>query len=78
LLVAVSVPVSLAPAALGLYWTVTFHDFRGPTLVAVQVSAVFVYAADPDSATVSAAVALPPELVSVNVCDTLWSTLTVP
>jgi hypothetical protein len=33
------------------------------------VSAVIVNAADPDRVTFSAPVAVPPELVSVNVCD---------
>ncbi len=75
---AASVAVSLWPAAVGLYTTVTLHDFPGPRLVAVQASAVFVNAADPVSATVSAAVAEPPEFVSVNVCDAVWQTTTVP
>ncbi|HEU4734271.1 MAG TPA: hypothetical protein VFT22_40545 [Kofleriaceae bacterium] len=71
MLVALSVAVSLAPAALGLYWIVTLHDLFGPRLVALQLSAVFVNAAELDRLMVSAPVAEPPELVSVNVCDAL-------
>src|SRR6266498_2411462 len=74
---AVSVAVSLWPTTVGLYTTVTLHDFPGPRLVAVQASAVFVNAADPVSATVSEAEAEPPEFVSVNVCDAVCPTTTV-
>src|SRR5215210_1423156 len=63
---AVNVPLSLDPALLGAYCTVTLHDFFGPRLTAVQVSAVFENTADPLSNTFSAAVATPPEFVSVN------------
>jgi hypothetical protein len=72
--VAASAAVSVWPGAVGLYTTVTLHDFPGPRLVAVQASAVFVNAADPVSATVSEAVAVPPEFVSVKVCEAVWQT----
>src|SRR6266576_3493192 len=77
LLVAVSVALSPLPVV-GTYRRVTLHDFFGPRLVAAQVSAVFVNAADPDKATVSAAVAEPPEFLSVNVCETLVPIVTNP
>jgi hypothetical protein len=49
--------------------TVTLHDFLGPRLVAEQVSAVFVNALDPVSATDSAPVPVPPLFRSVNVWE---------
>jgi hypothetical protein len=76
LLIAVSVAVSLAPVP--LYWTVTLHDFPGARTFAVQLSAVFVNAAVPESVTISAPVAMPPVLLSVNFCAAVWPTATVP
>jgi hypothetical protein len=64
-----SVAGSLTPDAVGAYCTVTMHDFLGPKLVPVQPSAVTVNAPGPDKATVNAADAEPPVLVSMNVCD---------
>jgi hypothetical protein len=75
-LVAVSVPVSFASAALGLYSTVTLHGSCGSTLFPVQVSAVFVNA-DPDRL-IASPDNLPLALVSVNVFATLLPTVTVP
>src|SRR3954452_20220512 len=46
-----SAALSLSPAALGVYCTVTLHDFLGPRLVPVQPSVVTVND-DPDSAIV--------------------------
>jgi hypothetical protein len=57
---------------------VTVHDLPGPRLVALQASCVVVNAAEPDSAIVSAPEAVPPELLSVNSCDTLSPGCTVP
>jgi hypothetical protein len=59
--ITLSVALSLAPSLIGAYCTVTLHDFCGPRLAAVHVSAVVENADAP--------VAAPPELVSVNVCD---------
>jgi hypothetical protein len=67
--ITLSVALSLAPSLIGAYCTVTLHDFCGPRLAAVHVSAVVENADAPVSDTVSAPVAAPPELVSVNVCD---------
>jgi hypothetical protein len=78
LLVAVSVPVSLSGPDVGAYRTVTLHDFFGPRLVAVHPSAVFVNAVEPDSATVNIPVAVPPELVNVNVWDAVFPACTIP
>ena len=58
--------------------TVTVHDVLGPMLVAVQVSAVMVNAADSDNVTVSARLALPPVLASVNVWAAVWPAVTCP
>ncbi len=71
--VAVSVAV---PAAVGANCTATVHCWPGPRLVAVQVSLVMVNAPEPDSVTVSALLADPPLLVSVNVCETAFPTAT--
>jgi hypothetical protein len=78
--VAVRLAVAAATHALvaGANCTVTVHDFSGPRLVAVQLSAVMVNAAEPDNATVSTALADPPELASVNVCDAVWPSVTCP
>ena len=69
LLITVSVPVSLDPSVVGAYWTVMLHDFFGPRLVPVQLSAVTEKAEEPVSVTLRALVALPPEFLSVNVCE---------
>jgi len=58
--------------------TVTVHDVLGPRLVAVQVSAVMVNAADSDSVTVSVRLAWPPVLASVNVWAAVWPAVTCP
>ena len=50
--------------------TVTVHDLAGPRLIAVQVSPVVVNAVGPISVTASTPVTGPPELASVNVCET--------
>jgi hypothetical protein len=76
--VAVSVAVSLWPATVGAYWTVTLHDLPGPMAAAVQESAVFVNAPDPVSEIVSAPVPEPPVFVSVNACEAVWPGATVP
>ena len=60
-----------APALAGANCTATVHDFRGPRLP-LHVSLVIVNAAAPVKVTVSAPVADPPELASVNVCDAVW------
>jgi hypothetical protein len=52
----------------GAYSIVTMHDFFGPRLVPVHVSAVFENT-DPVKEIVSADEAPAPELVNVNVCD---------
>jgi hypothetical protein len=75
---ALSVAVSLAPAVVGAYWMVTVHDLFGPRLLAVHVSVVFENADEPVSETVSAAVAEPPEFVSVNVFDAVVPASIVP
>jgi hypothetical protein len=75
---ALSVAVSLAPAVVGAYWMVTVHDFFGPRLVAVHVSAVFENADEPVSETLSAPVAEPPEFLSVNVFDAVVPASIVP
>lgn len=67
--VAVSVAVSLSPLPVGAYWIVTLHDLSGPRLRPVHVSAVVVNAVEPGSVTVIAPEALPPVLLSVNVCN---------
>jgi hypothetical protein len=69
LLEAVSVALSVEPAAVGSYWMVTLHDFLGPRLVPVQPSAVTEKAEEPVSVTLRALVPLPPEFLSVNVCE---------
>ncbi len=76
LAVAVSVAVTV-PALAGVNRTATVHDLRGPKLVAVQVSLVTVKAAEPESLTARTPLA-PPELVSVNVCELVWPTVTCP
>jgi hypothetical protein len=69
LLTALSVALSLPPV--GLYRTVTVHDFLGPRLVPLHRSAVIVNApGDGEIEITRALVAEPPEFVSVNVCDT--------
>ena len=77
-IVAFSWAASLAPAALGLYRTVTVHDFPLARLSAEQPSAVFVNAAEPVSEIVRAPVACAPEFVSVNVLDAVAATASVP
>src|SRR6516225_9665151 len=77
LLAAVSVAAGV-PVRAGANRTVTVHDVPGPRLVAVQVSAVMVNAADPDSVTVTARLALPPVLASVTVWAAAWPTVTCP
>ena len=57
---------------------VTLQDFFGPTLTAVHPSAVLVKAVEPVSVILSAPVAEPPEFVSVNACDAVCPTTTVP
>lgn len=57
------------PVLVGANCTTTWHDFPGPTLVALQVSLVMLNAPEPDSVTFNAEDADPPELVSVNVCE---------
>jgi hypothetical protein len=71
LLITVRVALSSAPAPVGLYSTVIEQVFFGPRLVAEQVSVVFVNAAasSPLIDTFNEAVAMPPEFVSVNVCE---------
>jgi hypothetical protein len=66
--VAASVAVSFSPLLAGAYWTVTLHDMPGPRLRPVQVSAVVLNALAAGSVMVSAPEALPPVLVSLNVC----------
>jgi hypothetical protein len=73
-----SVALSLAPAVVGAYRTVTLHDFLGPRLLAVHVSAVTENADEPVSETLSAPVAEPPEFVSVNVFDAVVPASIVP
>jgi hypothetical protein len=73
-----SVALSLAPAVVGAYRTVTLHDFLGPRLLAVHVSAVTENADEPVSETLSAPVAEPPEFVSVNVLDAVVPESIVP
>jgi hypothetical protein len=46
---AISVALSLAPSVVGAYWTVTLHDFLGPRLLAVHVSAVTENADEPSA-----------------------------
>jgi hypothetical protein len=75
---ALSVALSLAPAVVGAYRTVTLHDFLGPRLLAVHVSAVTENADEPVSETLSAPVAEPPEFVSVNVLDAVVPESIVP
>lgn len=65
--VAVRVALSLVPVVVGAYVTVTLHILFGPRLVAVQLSARFVKATEPDKETVNATVAEPPEFLSTNV-----------
>ena len=77
LLDAVSVPLSLDPAAFGAYRTVTLQCFFGPRLVAVQVSAVFENA-DPGKDTVSAPAAEPPVFFNTKVCDAVVPASIVP
>jgi hypothetical protein len=48
---------------------VTLQVFLGPRLVPVQPSAVTEKAEEPVSVTLRALVALPPEFLSVNVCE---------
>ena len=50
---------------------VTSHDFCGPTLLGLQLSDVNEKAAEPESVIDRLADADPPELVSVNFCDTV-------
>src|SRR5262245_54566050 len=73
-----SVAARAGPDAVGAYSTVTVHDLRGPRLVSLQVSSVIESSGGPVSVTVSAADADPPELVSVNVCETVFPTPTRP
>lgn len=56
----------------------TLHDFRGPRLVPLQVSAVLVNAEELVRLIVSAALAEVPELERVNVCLAAWPTFSVP
>src|SRR5215212_4544085 len=67
-----------APLATGVYATVTQHDLPGPRAVPVHVLAVMAKAAAPVRATVSAAVALPPVFVSVNVFEAVAPTCSSP
>lgn len=81
LLLPLSVAVSPSPVLVKEYWTVTVHDLPGPRLVPVQVSEVVENVADPpapDTAILSAELALPPEFFSVNVCVKVLPGLTVP
>jgi hypothetical protein len=74
----VSVAVSLCPAVVGAYATLTAHDLLGPRLVPVQASDVIENADDPDSKIVSIPDAEPPEFVSVKVCDAVCPGETAP
>ena len=55
--------------SIGEYWTATVHELPGPSEVPVQVSDVIENGDGLGRETVSASVAAPPELVSVNVSD---------
>ncbi len=77
-LVAVSVAPSFWPAAAGAYWTVTLHDVFGFSFAPLQVSPIFLNAEEPVREMLSAAVAVPPELVSVSVWDAVWPASKVP
>jgi hypothetical protein len=68
--VAVSVPLNKVHGSVTCVlsnWTVTLHDFAGPRLFPVHVSAKIVNCGSMRGVTVSTDVAEPPEFVSVNV-----------
>jgi hypothetical protein len=76
--VAMNVAVSVWPAAVGAYSTVTAHDFFGPRLVPVQASDVIENASEPESATFSAPDAEPPEFLSVKAFEAVCPGVTAP
>lgn len=78
LLVAVSVALSFWPAVAGAYRMVTLHDVFGFSFAPLQVFPISVIAEEPVKEILSAAVAVPPELVIVNVWDAVWPASKVP
>jgi hypothetical protein len=78
LLVAVSVTLSFCPALVGAYWMVTAQDVFGFSFAPVQVSPSLLNAEELVTVTLRAAVAVPPELMSVNVWDAVWPASRVP
>jgi hypothetical protein len=75
---AVSVALSLYPLLFGAYSMVSVQDLLGPRLLPLQRSWVIVKAEGPDSVIESLPVALPPQLVSVNVTDFVVPAASVP
>jgi hypothetical protein len=57
---------------------VTLHDVFGFSFAPLQVFPISVIAEEPVKEILSAAVAVPPELVIVNVWDAVWPASKVP
>jgi hypothetical protein len=61
-----------------VHWMVTLHDVFGFSFAPLQVFPILVNAEEPVKVMLSAAVSVPPELVSVNVWDAVWPAAKVP